>query len=116
MRRITCFAYGLTCYTIFFITFLYLIAFLANFVVPKGINDGAPMAPVAAVLIDLGLIALFGIQHSVMARPAHCPLGAPPGRLWNRLAVDIRHPIYFGMLLGIWCTPHETITGRPQAA
>jgi len=70
MRRIMCFVYGVACYAIFFITFLYLIAFLANFTVPKGIDDGVPMAIGAAVLIDLGLIALFGIQHSVMARPA----------------------------------------------
>ncbi len=70
MRRIICLVYGLICYAIFFATFLYLIGFLANFVVPKGIDGGAPMATVPAMLIDLGLIALFGIQHSVMARPA----------------------------------------------
>jgi protein-S-isoprenylcysteine O-methyltransferase Ste14 len=70
VRPIMCFVYGLTCYAIFFITFLYLIAFLANLIVPKGIDDGVPIATVTAVLIDLGLIALFGIQHSVMARPA----------------------------------------------
>ena len=68
MRRIMCFVYGVACYAIFFITFLYLIAFLANFIVPKGINDGVPTATLGAVLIDLGLIALFGIQHSVMAQ------------------------------------------------
>ena len=70
MRRIICFVYGMTCYTIFFATFLYLIAFLANFMVPKGIDTGVPIATVPAALIDLGLIALFGFQHSVMARPA----------------------------------------------
>ena len=70
MRRIICFVYGTTCYAIFFVTFLYLMAFLANFMVPKGIDDGVPIATVPAALIDLGLIALFGIQHSVMARPA----------------------------------------------
>jgi protein-S-isoprenylcysteine O-methyltransferase Ste14 len=70
MRRIFGFLYGMTCYAIFFVTFLYLIAFVANFVVPKGIDDGVPITTGAALLINLGLIALFGIQHSVMARPA----------------------------------------------
>jgi protein-S-isoprenylcysteine O-methyltransferase Ste14 len=70
MRRIVGFVYGVTCYAVFFMTFLYLIAFVANFMVPKGVDDGEPMTAAAAVLINLGLIALFGIQHSVMARPA----------------------------------------------
>ena len=70
MRRIIGFGYGVTCYAIFFVTFLYLMAFVANFRVPKGIDDGALTSTGAAVLVNLGLIALFGIQHSVMARPA----------------------------------------------
>lgn len=70
MRRIVGFVYGVACYAIFFVTFLYLIAFLANFMVPKGIDGGIPTAAGAAVLVDLGLIALFGMQHSIMARPA----------------------------------------------
>ncbi len=194
MRRIMCFVYGVACYAIFFITFLYLIAFLANFIVPKGINDGVPTATLGAVLIDLGLIALFGIQHSVMARPtfkkhlaALLPesverstfvlaaslvpillywqwrplpqviwfIQSPVWRasLWGLLLAGfgivllstfiidhfdlfglrqvwlelfskthghpsfrvtyfykfIRHPIYFGLLLGIWCTPLMTL-------
>lgn len=70
MRRVIGFAYGVACYAIFFLTFLYLIAFVAGFMVPKGIDDGVPMATGVAVLINLCLIALFGMQHSVMARPA----------------------------------------------
>jgi protein-S-isoprenylcysteine O-methyltransferase Ste14 len=70
MRRVIGFFYGITCYAIFFLAFLYLIAFVANFMVPKGIDDGVPTTIGFALLINLGLIALFGIQHSVMARPA----------------------------------------------
>jgi protein-S-isoprenylcysteine O-methyltransferase Ste14 len=70
MRRIIGFVYGVGCYAIFFMTFLYLAAFVANFMVPKGIDAGVPTAAGSAALMDLGLIALFGIQHSVMARPA----------------------------------------------
>jgi protein-S-isoprenylcysteine O-methyltransferase Ste14 len=69
MRRVIGLVYGVTCYAIFFLTFLYLIAFVGNFMVPKGIDDGIRVRTGVAVLINLGLIALFGIQHSVMARP-----------------------------------------------
>ena len=194
MRRIIGFVYGVTCYAIFFVTFLYLIAFLANFMVPKGIDDGIPTATGAAALINLGLIALFGIQHSVMARPAFkkrlaaflpesverstfvlaaslvlivlywqwrplpqvvWSIESPVGQmvLWGLLLAGfgivllstfiidhfelfglrqvwlgllnktyrhpafrvtyfykfVRHPLYFGMLLGIWCTPQMTV-------
>ncbi|MEJ2604438.1 MAG: isoprenylcysteine carboxylmethyltransferase family protein [Gammaproteobacteria bacterium] len=70
MRRFLVLVYGVCCYLVFFGTFLYLIGFLGNFGVPKAIDDGAVTPLVPALLLDLGLIALFGIQHSVMARPA----------------------------------------------
>jgi len=69
MGRYSAFAFGVSSYGIFFVTFLYLIGFLANVVVPKGIDGGAGVAPGLALLIDVGLIALFGLQHSLMARP-----------------------------------------------
>lgn len=194
MRRIAGFVYGLTCYGVFFVTFLYLIAFLANFMVPKGIDDGANASTLAAALIDIGLIALFGLQHSVMARPAFkrrlarllpeslerstfvlassaalivlywqwrplresvWSIDSPTwgAALWGLLlagfgivflasfVIDhfdlfglrqvwlalarrayrhpgfrvtyfyrfVRHPLYFGLLLGIWCTPRMTL-------
>jgi len=70
MARIIVFAYGLFSYGCFFAAFLYLIGFLAERIVPKGINDGVATSPLAALLINLALVALFGLQHSVMARPA----------------------------------------------
>jgi protein-S-isoprenylcysteine O-methyltransferase Ste14 len=61
----------LVAYAIFFATFLYLIAFVGNIAaVPRTVDVG-PAAPVAAALvIDIALITLFGVQHSVMARPS----------------------------------------------
>jgi methanethiol S-methyltransferase len=69
-RRIAVFVYGVVCYMAALATFAYLAAFLENLVVPRSI-DSAPQTPLwIALLVDLGLLALFAIQHSVMARPA----------------------------------------------
>ncbi|KQZ60646.1 hypothetical protein ASD67_15120 [Sphingopyxis sp. Root1497] len=61
--------YAGLCYAIFFATFLYLIAFVGNLPVVPVTIDAARTGPMAtAVAVDIALIALFGIQHSVMAR------------------------------------------------
>ena len=69
MGRLTALLYGLLCYAFFFITFLYAIGFVENLVVPQTIDVG-PEAPVAeALIVNLIVMSLFAIQHSVMARP-----------------------------------------------
>ncbi|HJW25458.1 MAG TPA: isoprenylcysteine carboxylmethyltransferase family protein [Rhodocyclaceae bacterium] len=61
--------YGIAAYTAFNAVVMYCTGFVGNFLVPFTIDAGrAPDAP-GAVLIDLALLALFGLQHSVMARP-----------------------------------------------
>lgn len=71
--RLAALTYGVVCYALFFATFLYLIAFLADIAVPKTVDAGAAAATAtevgAAFLLDALLLALFGLQHSVMARP-----------------------------------------------
>jgi protein-S-isoprenylcysteine O-methyltransferase Ste14 len=68
MGRVLAFAYGVVCYAVFFLTFLYLIGFVAGVYVPKGIDDGVMTAPALAIVINLALIAAFGVQHTIMAR------------------------------------------------
>ena len=68
MSRIIALLYGITCYVFFAITFLYAICFVSNIVVPKTIDTG-PTGPVLeSIFINLLLMSVFAIQHSVMAR------------------------------------------------
>jgi hypothetical protein len=53
---------------VFVATFVYLLAFPANFAVPKGIDDGVPVTTAAAVLINFVLMALFGVQPADVPR------------------------------------------------
>jgi len=68
LKRLLFFAYGAACYLIFVATFLYAIAFVGGFAVPTRLDDERQSSLATALIIDCALLALFAVQHSVMAR------------------------------------------------
>jgi methanethiol S-methyltransferase len=70
IKRISTFAYGCLAYAAFLCCFLYAIGFLGNFGVPKTIDGVSEASLGMALLVNLGLLTVFALQHSVMARPA----------------------------------------------
>ena len=79
MSRTISMLFSVFAYAIFFATFLYLISFVGGFEFAPRTVDSGPSAPIAvAIAINVGLIALFGVQHSVMARPGF-------KRAWTRI-------------------------------
>ncbi|MBX3442641.1 MAG: hypothetical protein KF774_09540 [Planctomyces sp.] len=70
--------YGIACHLLFLAVYAVLCLFVGNLWLPRTIASPASSVPAVAVVIDLALIALFGLQHSVMARPAF-------KRLWTRV-------------------------------
>jgi protein-S-isoprenylcysteine O-methyltransferase Ste14 len=78
MKRWLFFIYGVCCYLLFLVTYAYLAGFVGNLLVYRSIDTQSPESLVWALAIDLGLVLLFGLQHSLMARPAF-------KRVWTRI-------------------------------
>ncbi len=69
MGKIVSFIYGVIAYGVFLIAFLYAIGFIGDLVVPKSISSGESGPIGQAFLVNLVLMSLFALQHSIMARP-----------------------------------------------
>jgi methanethiol S-methyltransferase len=81
MKRLSIFVYGLLCYTASLATLLYTVGFLGNFWVPKSLDSPGAAPLTITLLIDVALVSLFAVQHSVMARPAF-------KRWWTRIVPE----------------------------
>lgn len=126
LKRASVLAYGVMVYTMFLGVFLGMVAFLGNFFVPRSI-DSAAVGPLGmALLINSLLVLVFGLQHSVMARPAFKrwwtrivpePMERSTYMLFTNLALillmwqwrpmggviwDVQHPIARGILYALF--------------
>ena len=97
--------YGIVGYLIGLGTLLYLLLWVYPWPwMPSTVDSGPPSEhPVAAALIDLGLIALFGLQHSLMVRPRfktwfdrHVPYGA------QRATYTLISSLFLALILLLW--------------
>ena len=115
MTRALALLYGAFCYVVFLVTFLYAIGFVGGFGVPKHIDTGIRADLATALLINISLLSLFAVQHSLMARPAF-------KSWWTRIVPPVMERstyVLFSSLalvaMFLWWQPMPTLVWRVGA-
>ncbi len=116
--RIAFLAWGVACYALFFACFLYAIAFIGDLgIAPKTIDSGEPGPLGHAVAVNLGLLSLFAVQHSGMARPGFKrvwtkfipePAERPTYVLLSTLALVVLFAFWQPISGTVWAVTSET--------
>lgn len=110
MKRFVVLFYGVICYVAFLGTLLYLIGFVNSVVVPRGLDTGQSAPLLAGTLVNLALVLVFAVQHTVMARPRFKAwwkrtLPEPIGRSTYVLLASLA----FALMFWQWRATPETI-------
>jgi len=88
LKKTLVLTYGIVCYSLFFAVFNYAILFIGNIIVTPSLDSVGHSNLLEALVVDIGLLAAFALQHSIMARPAF-------KRLWTKMVpVQIERSTY----------------------
>jgi protein-S-isoprenylcysteine O-methyltransferase Ste14 len=108
IARLFALAYGGACYAVFFAVFLYAVGFIGRFFTPTMLDGDPTRPPMQALLVDIGLLVAFGLQHSGMARPAF-------KRWWTRVVPEwaerSTYVLASSLALAAWFALWEPIGG-----
>ena len=112
-HRISSFFFGILSYLAFFVTLLYFMGWIVGIGVPTTLDAPATSTTWSSIAIDLGLLTMFGLQHSVMARPAFKEWWTKfvPASLERSSSVALFALMAFWQPLGgvVWSAQNETL-------